>query len=1205
MIELYSKGTTDFSRHGIALAAKDASVTYQDNGRYDMDMSMPYNALISIDYGMILKCPVPKQAIGAITLGTVSYWEISSGQTGVPLYKTVPNTVIIKYENWYVHEWNAGDKVSFDNKNWVCTQDLRQQAITANPSAASPYWDQIARTKQTGGEVLNTLNAGDMIIKTGNFNATYMKATDTAGNEGFIRIDKCTDLSETETRVVPAQTITEQMFVISEIKKSTDGKTLTIHAEHISYQLQRTILGDCNISRANPATALLFIANAAKETYPGDILTNLTEEKITGDYSWKNAQNALLDPKSGMLTQTSGVMIRNNYNVYIIGESTAEARYRITYGVNMKTVTWDGNVGDIVTRVYPIAQTEDGKTLLLPEEHIDTVRTVPYIRPEVLNTGLKVGQKEKQEDGSEIELDQDTVYSRMREQAGNRFSIDECDKPVITLEVDWEHQPDTEEYKEYKALQNAAPGDWVQVTNGPLGISELIRMTGYTFDPIVGRYKKGTFGKKTATSTVAGYQLQSGSVGSRALGSGAVTGANIQAGAITAREIEANSITSDLIAARSITSDQIMSKTITAEQINANAITAEKIAAGAVTAEKIDAGAVTADKIAANAVTAVKIAAGSIDANKIDTNAISAINAKLGTATVTNGYIDNAVISWADIKAATAESLFARDAVTDKYYIDKLAVNSAQMAYATVGELIVKATDNHYYRLDVDANGAISPTDVTSTLTAGEITAGVTSDGRSAIIETDLTVNDLSASTMKVINALIDKLTAARIDVSELWARQAFINELMVTDISSNTYIQSTIGNWVSGSTITQTIDSLDSRISSLGYGTVYMQPEEPSHSELVPGDIWIQTQASGTWEQVYQDYASWQEIYNTVSTWQTLGGVSIMWVWDGRKWQEQLNALDSDTFETEIAQNAHDIQLLATQMNDKYTIRSGIAIEAAGVTVSGSQYVVIQSGGYFQVTTGNFGIDTNSSTYVMWSGAATAASSPFWLKKSGEIYAISGTIGGFTLAANSLSSGSTTTYVNINSNASNTYAMWAGAEAVANAPFRLKRDGTVYLTSLIAVGENSSETTVNLRTAGLWKLNYNVVKSYTTNSITLSNGATINFIKASDVTITAGLRLGSDGKSYDYRGVASGAISKSSEWENTGTVVYNNGVAAGEAKFTQQSGLRIWQQGGTILKCDTSDTIFYSGKTYYASAGQVSLGSYTTSNDYYLKTTT
>ena len=86
MIELYSKGVTDFTRHGIALNATEASVTYQQDGRYDMDMTMPFNPQINIDYGMIVRCPVPVQDVDQITLGTVSYWEIAAGQSDVPMY---------------------------------------------------------------------------------------------------------------------------------------------------------------------------------------------------------------------------------------------------------------------------------------------------------------------------------------------------------------------------------------------------------------------------------------------------------------------------------------------------------------------------------------------------------------------------------------------------------------------------------------------------------------------------------------------------------------------------------------------------------------------------------------------------------------------------------------------------------------------------------------------------------------------------------------------------------------------------------------------------------------------------------------------------------------------------------------------------------------------------------------------------------------
>ena len=1211
MIQLYAKGTTDFSKNGISLRPQESTVTFRDNGQWDIEIVVNAESeYTSFDYGMILRVTVPEQNVAAINLGTVTNWTISKSG-GTNLYSEIPTLRTVSYSQWWYSlyggetqaSYSVGDKVSFNNRNYQCNTWDSTSPQCAVPPNNNGWWTEIPRTTGSAGKVIATLDYGTTIMKVSDFNDNYMEVATLNKKQGYVLKSDCTSTGTSESRVIPARTITEQNFVITEIRKEQSGKAIRVSGEHISYQLGRTILGDCNVVGVTPATAVLFIQGAMQEEYSGEIYTNITDVTIDADWSWLNAQNAIMDPKNGLLALTGGRMIRDDLDVFVLSEGTPDPKYAVRYGANMTSVKWTGDVGDIVTRIYPIAQTEDGSTLLLPEKYIDTARTIPFVRPEVLDTKLKIGQKVKNSDGTETELTESEVFTRMREQANNRFNIDKCDQAEVNLDLDWVHMPDTEEYSQYTALKNAAPGDWVEVANGPLGISENIRMTGYTWDPIVERYKGATFGPNKEKATVAGYSLQSGSVSARVIANGAVGSGAIQQGSITAREIETNSLTADKIASKSITTELIMAGAITADEINANAVTADKIAAGSVTTAKLDAGAVTADKIAA----------GAINADKIDANAITAIVAKLGVAHITNGVIDNASIGFANIVDASVQSLIARDAVTDKYYIDKLAVRNAQMVEATVGELVIKASDNNYYRLDIDEYGMLSPTQVT--LTAAEIAAGETSDGHGAIIETDLTVADLSASNMKAINALIDKLTASRIDVDELWARQAFINKLMVQDISSNTYIQATIGNWSSQSTITQSIDSLDSRISSLGYGTVYMQPEEPSHSELVPGDIWIQTQASGTWEQVYQDYASWQEIYNTVSTWQTLGGVSIMWVWDGRKWQEQLNALDSDTFETEIAQNAHDIQLLATQMNDKYTIRSGIAIEAAGVTVSGSQYVVIQSGGYFQVTTGNFGIDTNSSTYVMWSGAASAANSPFWLKKSGEIYAISGTIGGFTLAANSLSSGSTTTYVNINilqrfrvchihSNSSNTYAMWAGAEAVTNAPYRLKRDGTVYLTSLIAVGENGSETTVNLRTAGLWKLSYNTIKSYTSDSITLSNGATINFIKASEVTISAGLRLGSDGKSYDYRGVATGAISKTGEWTNTGTVVYNNGVAAGEAKFTQQSGLRIYQQGGTILKCDTSDTIFYSGKTYYASAGQVNLGTYTTSNDFYLKTT-
>ena len=140
------------------------------------------------------------------------------------------------------------------------------------------------------------------------------------------------------------------------------------------------------------------------------------------------------------------------------------------------------------------------------------------------------------------------------------------------------------------------------------------------------------------------------------------------------------------------------------------------------------------------------------------------------------------------------------------------------------------------------------------------------------------------------------------------------------------------------------------------------------------------------------------------------------------------------------------------------YSKVSGITITSAGVDISGSQYVKIASGGYLQVTTGNFGIDTNNANYVMWSGASTAA----------------------------------------------------------NSYFRVKKNGEVTVTKLMVLNEQGTETEFNLRTGGLWKLSYKTVKSTSSSggyctSMSFSDGSSVNFKHA----VTAHLAGSWSGNTY------------------------------------------------------------------------------------------
>ena len=109
-----------------------------------------------------------------------------------------------------------------------------------------------------------------------------------------------------------------------------------------------------------------------------------------------------------------------------------------------------------------------------------------------------------------------------------------------------------------------------------------------------------------------------------------------------------------------------------------------------------------------------------------------------------------------------------------------LKVAYAQMVSAAIGNLCIRASDGSYYTIDVDADGNVSATPVT--VTEDEIASGQTDAGR-VILETDITAASLNTGNLMATYALVNKIDAARIDVDQLFAREAFIAKLRTSEI--------------------------------------------------------------------------------------------------------------------------------------------------------------------------------------------------------------------------------------------------------------------------------------------------------------------------------------------------------------------------------------------------------------------------------------
>ena len=172
-----------------------------------------------------------------------------------------------------------------------------------------------------------------------------------------------------------------------------------------------------------------------------------------------------------------------------------------------------------------------------------------------------------------------------------------------------------------------------------------------------------------------------------------------------------------------------------------------------------------------------------------------------------------------------------------------------------------------------------------------------------------------------------------------------------------------------------------------------------------------------------------------------------------------------------------------------------------SGITVQSGGSININSGGKFTIDSTNFKIDSSGNVTL-----------------TGKITASSGKIGGWNIGTDSLYAGSGTSYVALNTNASYP-AIWAGNGTHSSAPFRVYKDGSVYITSLYALKEDGTQEKVDLRSS-YWKMDTAYSHSVKTLSvengtltIALYNGTTVNFNKA-DLT---GVSVGTDGRGSVY----------------------------------------------------------------------------------------
>lgn len=846
MISIYAPDATDFSTLGLgALAPYECEIEEQAGGMYELTMSHPMDEAgkwLNIGIGCIIKAPAPVRETPL---------AVEDDEGVIP---TEPETVTRRI---YRVRTNTGANLH-----------LRQ-----GPSTST----RILSKYRPGTEVvvLNQSGGWGQVIVCSSGASGYMSMQYLV----FVRDEVETiegDAPSPQRVVYPVQS-RMQLFRIFKVERDAAEREVRVEARHIFYDL----LGDPTDSEYAPegvaaGTVVEQLFDRALDPHGFDVHCQLTGS-VTGDYTRRGLVECLLDPDDGVVPQTGGRLIRDNFDIWLLPDMERETGVTIRHGKNLLGATLTTDWEDLTTRIIPVGQNSDGKPLLLAGTiYVDSPRIddYPVIRAQAVEYDVKVGQ-----DGVNNAAQ---ARARLTELAEADFADNGVDLPTVGLDVDFVALSETEEYKKYADLEAVHLYDTVRVIAKEAGIDAAVRVTGYKWDAIGRRYESVTLGEiADLKPTVYGYELPRGSIKTIKIANGAVGSAQLRdlavqyahLGTAAIEQLSANSITAlkayiTEIVAGSVTTDELyagiaaISKaqltTANIEEANIDWAQISDLQAGSIAALAAYINDLTAESIKADDLYAAYAHMFSLAADNIAAGSVSADSLAAVMADIIHAEVDVGEFALAEVKNLLANALVLQAGQAGSMSIVNLVVTQANMLNATVDNLIMPGTDGKYYQIIVGSNGALSTAEVE--VTEEEIAAGQTESGKQIVAST-INAEAINGSTVTaqqaVLNTVLTQaLTAGKITAVEAMLASATVPTLYATsikalgdsiDISANQQIQLIVGSVAQAQTAANAAqsaaDAAQSAADSAQKGADFATPltgAEPPEEAPAAGKLWI-----------------------------------------------------------------------------------------------------------------------------------------------------------------------------------------------------------------------------------------------------------------------------------------------------------------------------------------------------------------------------
>ena len=340
--------------------------------------------------------------------------------------------------------------------------------------------------------------------------------------------------------VAPAWIVADQLFRIYKVDLRDDG--VTAYARHIFYDLLNNLTSyPAGQSSCVDAVDGILGNCLVPTSFSG--FTDVGGERVIDGWTRVNPVSALLDPETGAASLWGAEIVRDNYDFYLLRDAGLNRGVRIEYAKNLLGVSCEVDASDVVTRIVPVGKDKSGKDLLLApasynvdgtvytiaadQTWIDSPRAGLYPTPHVQALTCSGECKETKT------VTKTAVRIRMIREALAALAND-ADLPKVSLKVEFLSLGDTEEYAQYRSLEDVFLYDRVRVKHPGIQLDVLTEVNRVEFDCLNEKFRSielGSVRQDMRKTAVASWQLPS-----------TISGRKIAMESISAAQLEPESV---------------------------------------------------------------------------------------------------------------------------------------------------------------------------------------------------------------------------------------------------------------------------------------------------------------------------------------------------------------------------------------------------------------------------------------------------------------------------------------------------------------------------------------------------------------------------------------------------------------------------------------------------------------------------------------